>query len=610
MANVFPPISSSSASDQERRHGPAWPLVLAVLLYLLVLAWDSFRHFPHADFILLLLQYGLILGTMLWYLRSQRSGHPAQEPGHGNANLQSAGLPQVNLFALTGCFVLMAMSVSWLATRGMLNPDESGYSYQARIYRSGRLMADPLIGATAKVRDTPAELHYTNHILRPFGWFPKFPPGWPLVLSLGYLISARWLPNAVFGMLQLYVIAAIGARWFSREVGLVAALLAALSPFYLFNSVGMMSHALCALLAASACLALSRAIATGELGYYAAMFACLAGSFQVRPYTAFVLTAVLTAAAVWSALGNRKLLVWILGVGAAMGALAVAGVLVYNHCYTGKWLVSPYAAAVGAGVPPELSLNPRLVLQGMKRHGPYMLLETALGAFPFLHVLAIYAVVREKYYRKQVRILAALYFALVLAYLLHPDGYAVYFGERFHFESFFALVLLAARGMQLVIEHWQIRRSAVIFTFLLLGILQVGHLTSAVLVIARQGEPYRKVRAAVDNPNISGMVFLHGSPGFVAQHFNLNEADWRHAPRIYLIDAAPESRAQWACLYGFSQWVVASYDPGTHAAVLSSGHAQCPNETVPWADAPPASVPRHGTAPATPAMDLIKLGGW
>jgi len=561
----MPPTVSRPASQSARNpRSAALSFLASVALYLILLALGSFRPFEHLEIALFVLQYAAILWCALWYLRSQRQD--LEEP---------VGLPQVNLRFLLISFALLAVLLSWFATRGLVNPDESGYSFLARIYRSRRIMADPLIGATANVQETPAELFYANHILRPIGWFPKFPPGWPLVLSLSYRISARWLPNPIFATLQLLVIAAIGSRWFSRATGAMAALLAALSPFYLVNSIGMMSHALCALLAATACLALAAGLRTGKLRYYAAMFACLAATFQVRPYTGFVLTSVMTIAAVWFARANRHLLIRLLAIGALFGALAIAGVLIYNHTYTGKWLVSPYAEAAGANTPPELSLNPRAVLHGMAQYGPRMLLESILGAFPFLYLLAGYAIIRENRYRSEVWILTAMYLSLVLAYLAHPDGYAVFFGERFHFEAFFAIALLAARGAQLLIERWQIHAREVGFALLLLGVLQIGQLASAIQVVSNRGEPYRKVRAAVVSPDVAGLIFLHDSPGFVAKHFNLNEADWRHASRVYLVDADAAHRAEWACRYGFSQWWVASYDPTAHAAVLRHGQTSC-----------------------------------
>jgi len=562
LPNFTQSESGQHAAGQNRRVA-AWSFIASVILYLLILGLKNYRHVGHLDIVLLLVQYGPILASLVWLLRSQRD----------EANAPS--LPRVNTRAVAACFALVVLPLSWYSVRGLLNSDESGYSFLARIYRSGRIMADPLVGATEKVQDTPAELFYSNHVLRIYGWFPKFPAGWPLVLSVAYRISARWLPNAVFGTLQLLVIAGIGFRWFSREVGGLAVVLAALSPFYLVNSIGMMSHALCSLLCAAACLALSYALSTGKLSYYAAMFACLAATLQVRPYTGFVVTCILTGAALWLSRSNPQILIRVLAIGAVFGALAVTGVLFYNRTYSGHWMVSPYAEAVGSNLPPELSFSPSVILHGMKRHGPFMALETLLGAFPFLHLLAGYAVVKEKQHRREVWILAALYVGLVVAYLAHPLGYAVFFGERFHFDAFFALALLAARGVQLFLEELRSAQTIVRLAFAVLCFLQICQIASAIHGVSRLEEPYRKIRAAVSTPNVSGVVFLQDSPGFVAKHFNLNDADWHHAPRIFLVDAEPDKRVEWACRYGFSEWYVATYDPQSHQARINEGHGSC-----------------------------------
>lgn len=77
------------------------------------------------------------------------------------------------------------------------------------------------------------------------------------------------------------------------------------------------------------------------------------------------------------------------------------------------------------------------------------------------------------------------------------------------------------------------------------------------------------------------MVFLHDAPGFTGRYFNLNDADWRHAARVYLLDAdaEPEGRAQWACRYGESAYTVVTYDPHTHRAIFLSGNADCGSGT-------------------------------
>lgn len=547
---------------------PFWCLTAAIALYVGVLLLGGIRTYGHLHVVLLLLQYCVILPCVLACLyRSQDGVRP------------EAGVFQLKLSAIIFCFAVVAVSLSWFSARGRLNPDESGYCFQARIYRSGHIMAEPLIGVSPNPAETPAEISYTNHVLRPFGWFPKFPPGWPLVLSLGYLFSAPWLLNPVFGAIQLIVVAALGSICFSRETGAVAVLLAALSSFYLINSSDLMSHALCALLVAAACLCLFRGLHKASLGYYAGMFACLAATLQIRPYTGFVLTLVLTSAALWLNRASQPSLLRIFVTGIFFGCFAIAGVLVYNHLCSGNWFLSPYAMYPGGNLPPELTFNPGRVWEGIRQYAWQTTEETLIGTFPFAHLLAGYALWRETNRRQEVWILASLYFALVLAYLAHPDGSGVFFGERFHFEAFFALMLLAARGLQLLAQSWSVRRPALVWVMLLLVLMQLAQQGVTVKAIARRTEPYRRVRESIAASGISGLVFLHDAPGFAGRYFNLNDADWRHAVRIYLLDAEPERRAHWACRYGAQAYTVVTYDPHTHQAVFLKESADCDRGT-------------------------------
>jgi hypothetical protein len=472
-------------------------------------------------------------------------------------------------------FAVVAIPLSWLSSRGILNPDESGYSFEARIFLSGRLKADPLIGAAYDVRDTPSELFFANHVLRPDAWFAKFPPGWPLALAAGYAVSAPWLLTPTLGILSLMTIGAIGCQLFRVEASTLAVLFAVLSPFYLVNSIGMMSHALCGLLSALACFCLFRGLASNRLVFFAGMFACLALALQIRPYTAFVLALVMTSATLWHTRTNSSLFIRVFGVGVLFGALAFAGVLFYNHLYTGHWLVSPYALAAGTKAPPELSFRPLRIWQGIVQYSRQTFQETLIGLFPFAYLLAGYALIVEREARREVWILASIYLFLVIAYFAHPEGSGIFLGERFHFEGIFAIFLIAARGLMLLFERWKVSSSAVLLGLSFLVLTQVSMQASVALTVARNGEPYRKIRSAVGLVPVGGIIFLHDSPGFVAKHFNLNQPDWPRAPHLFLVDAEPDHRNEWACRYHVPAWTVAQYDPLTHSAVLTTGRTNC-----------------------------------
>ena len=208
--------------------------------------------------------------------------------------------------------------------------------------------------------------------------------------------------------------------------------------------------------------------------------------------------------------------------GVLFGGLALAGLLLYNHLYTGHWLVSPYAMAAGAQAPPELSFNPVRIWQGIAEYGRQTFEMSLIGLFPFAYLLAGYTLVEEREHRREVWILAAVYLALFFVYLAHPEGSGVFFGERLHFEGIFAVFVLAARGLALLAQRWSLPRYALASALGLLTILQVSQQALTAVTVAREGEPYRKIRAAVSQTSVTGVVFLLDSPGFVAKHFNLN----------------------------------------------------------------------------------------
>lgn len=141
-----------------------WVAWLAGLTFFyVVLLWAGIlRERHHTYLVLLAAQYALILPSIVAYLRSQRNSQSA-------APLQ---LPRTAWVVFA--FAALAIPLSWFSTQGLLNPDESGYSFQARIFLSGHLKAPPLIGVSDNVLDTPRELYFENHILRRMGGFPSF----------------------------------------------------------------------------------------------------------------------------------------------------------------------------------------------------------------------------------------------------------------------------------------------------------------------------------------------------------------------------------------------------------------------------------------------------
>jgi Dolichyl-phosphate-mannose-protein mannosyltransferase len=127
--------------------------------------------------------------------------------------------------------------------------DEYVYLYQARMLAAGRLWH-----ATVAAPD----LFAFNYIVQePGRTFGSFPPGWPLALSLAMDLRLQvWLVNPLLGTLTLGLVWTLGARLYEARIGVIAAALVGVSPFFAFNAASYFSHTFCgALLLGAACLA-------------------------------------------------------------------------------------------------------------------------------------------------------------------------------------------------------------------------------------------------------------------------------------------------------------------------------------------------------------------
>ncbi|MBU0518610.1 hypothetical protein KJ564_06700, partial [bacterium] len=104
---------------------------------------------------------------------------------------------------------------------------------QARIFASGHFTAEPFI---------PKEFFFYGFMVDMGRWFSQYPPGHPLLLTIGVLSGAPFLINPILGFIAVvlfyYLMKSISgektARW--------AAWLMALSPYVFFMHAGFMNH--------------------------------------------------------------------------------------------------------------------------------------------------------------------------------------------------------------------------------------------------------------------------------------------------------------------------------------------------------------------------------
>jgi hypothetical protein len=231
---------------------------------------------PHASAYYDLLQYALVLpALLLFWRRSQGKSMPLPS------------IPDVR-GSVVVVFAVLTAIVGFSYDHGHTISDESSYSFQARVFASGHLKAEPMPGATSSVPATPPEIYFEQQVHTVRGWFSKYPPGWPLALAIGYSLRCPWLVNPILGVLLLLLVNHVASLW-GRPTQTAAVLMAGVSAYTMLYSIGFMSHALAAVVGLTALAAALHAVRTERLRGCVLCFAMVVLGTEIRPYTGAVI---------------------------------------------------------------------------------------------------------------------------------------------------------------------------------------------------------------------------------------------------------------------------------------------------------------------------------
>ncbi len=96
-------------------------------------------------------------------------------------------------------------------------------------------------------------------------WFSPVPPGWPFVLAIGVRLGVPWLVNPVAGGVSVVLAYLVLGTHVRRSHHPLATLLLATSPWFLFLSMSLMTHAVTLACALAAALGVARARRSGSV---------------------------------------------------------------------------------------------------------------------------------------------------------------------------------------------------------------------------------------------------------------------------------------------------------------------------------------------------------
>jgi hypothetical protein len=187
----------------------------------------------------------------------------------------------------------------------------------------------------------------------------------------------------------------------------------------------------------------------------------------------------------------------------------------------------------------------------------------------------------ERKFRTEVRILALLSICLTVSYQVVLENSAALNGERYYFEVFGAVAILAARGLALLVQNWGISVRQVALALAAVAGLQICLHGLAIQGLISRTAGERQVRAEAGRlTGARRAAFLGDSLPFITKHFFLNGPDWRSADLMFMVDPGPERRQEWACRMGRPGWVVFGYDQLARSVTLEFGSAasgNCPS---------------------------------
>lgn len=334
--------------------------------------------------------------------------------------------------------------------------DEMAYTWQAKVIARGQL--------TLSTPQNCPGCFLVPFVVDHNGLrFGKYPLGWPVVLSFGERLGARDWVNPILAGWSVWLLYRLGKKLFDEKTALLAALLAATSPFLLMNSGSYLAHpwslflTLCLILAWLDTFSPQQPIPRWISASIAALSIGLLA--LTRPLTAVGVSLPFFLHALWLLLrSNRQTRLTVLGIGVLAGLVAGTHFL-WQYAVTGNPLLNPYTLwwpydNIGFG--PNIGLqqggyqpihavwNAEFSLNFLK----YDLFGWAACSWIFLPV-GLLAIWRNR----RAWLMAATVPTLIAAYGLYWVS-SVVLGPRYYYETLPGLALLSAAGIRwLALRH-------------------------------------------------------------------------------------------------------------------------------------------------------------
>lgn len=406
--------------------------------------------------------------------------------------------------------------------------DEVSYSFQGRIFASGKLWLEP--------PEAPEAFAVDHILISQNRWSSIYTPGWPLLLALGWLVHAPWIVNPLLLIGCILGLWKLGSILYDGRTAMLGTILCGTSPFVLLMGSGYMSH-IAAMSASIWCLVfLLRAknhrslLTAGALAGFA---------FLARPYTA---VALLSPAMLWVLWNKKKEAIAVAGM-LVMGLLpSLAFWLIYNQVLFGGPFKTGYDSDPTWNV---IHFGASYFLQNIGWY--WNALNDCLWGWPFPDLLILLPLFRPRPGWQKDLLFAICSLSLLCAYCFLSYHDIVYSGPRFVFEMTGFFALLSARSVLSLLDLFRKYRIAEFVFRIAVAILIVYPLAVRLPQQIRyhsqiyhgQTHEFEKL---IDRANVGkdALILVGGDPFVFRSFFFQNSLIPSEGNRVYVRDLAEE----------------------------------------------------------------------
>lgn len=374
--------------------------------------------------------------------------------------------------------------------------DEYNYLYQAKIFTKGILFIE--------VPEKFESFREEYMVLKDNKLFSKYPPGFPLLLSIGALLNIAGLINPLIAIITLITLYYFVKTLLGTKYGLLSVILMSTTPYFLGYSASFFSQPTSLLLTTLIFFSV-RQYELSSKGIYLLLLGIFSGySFLTRPLDSFCVLVPSYFYLMYLLYKRKDLKKASYPIFTFVTIFALF--LTYNYILTGKISIATYPIVTGEFkvVDPHTegffdnlkSISISYVKNGVEWIPEllfrYFLIPTAL----FVPLFAIFGFFKFKSKWKWILILNFL--MLIFFYNFHAGYGWPQYGARYYYSGFISLVILATVGFKYFFEMLK-NKSQIMH---LVIIVFCTHLVFSFIAISQYSDRF-KIRLAISEDIIN-----------------------------------------------------------------------------------------------------------